>query len=42
MSEVVLHDIHKSYGASKVVHGLNLRIPDRSFCVILGPSGCGK
>jgi sn-glycerol 3-phosphate transport system ATP-binding protein len=42
MSEVVLHDIHKSYGTSKVVHGIDLRIPDRSFCVILGPSGCGK
>ena len=27
---------------TRVVDGVNLRIPDRAYCCFLGPSGCGK
>ena len=40
---IELAGIVKSYdGATKVVDGVNLRIPDRAYCCFLGPSGCGK
>ena len=31
-----------SYGAVKVLHELDLDIPEGEFLVLLGPSGCGK
>jgi multiple sugar transport system ATP-binding protein len=31
-----------SYGSVKVLHELDLDIPDGEFLVLLGPSGCGK
>ena len=40
---IELAGIVKSYdGATRVVDGVNLRIPDRAYCCFLGPSGCGK
>lgn len=42
MSEVVLKNIHKSYGDTKVLKGVDLDINDGEFIVIVGPSGCGK
>ena len=31
-----------SYGASKALHGINLRIPEKKVTALIGPSGCGK
>ena len=42
MASVVIHDVHKSYGATPVVHGVNIDIRDGEFAVLVGPSGCGK
>ncbi len=42
MSGVVLENAIKRYGATQVVHGVNLEIEDGEFCVFVGPSGCGK
>ena len=42
MSKVTIKDVHKSYGNTKVLHGINLEIPDGEFVVLVGPSGCGK
>ena len=40
---IELAGIVKSYdGTTRVVDGVNLKIPDRAYCCFLGPSGCGK
>jgi putative spermidine/putrescine transport system ATP-binding protein len=40
---IELAGIVKSYdGTTKAVDGVNLKIPDGSYCCFLGPSGCGK
>jgi phospholipid/cholesterol/gamma-HCH transport system ATP-binding protein len=35
-------DLHKTFGAQKVLTGINLTIPEGRTCVILGGSGSGK
>jgi sn-glycerol 3-phosphate transport system ATP-binding protein len=42
MAEIHLREIHKSYGDTKVIHGVDWRIADGELVVIVGPSGCGK
>lgn len=42
MSGVTLQKVIKRYGATQVVHGIDLEIDDGEFCVFVGPSGCGK
>jgi len=42
MGTVDLVSVEKSYGATKVLHGIDLRIADGEFVVLVGPSGCGK
>jgi multiple sugar transport system ATP-binding protein len=42
MAEVVLTNVHKSYGSVAAVKNVNLAINDREFVVLVGPSGCGK
>src|SRR5258708_25998948 len=40
---IELAGLCKSYdGATNVVDGVNLKIPDGAYCCFLGPSGCGK
>ena len=34
--------MHKSYGQTKVLKGIDLQIQDQDDVVILGPSGSGK
>jgi lactose/L-arabinose transport system ATP-binding protein len=42
MSGLQLNDVIKRYGATQVIHGVDLEIEDGEFCVFVGPSGCGK
>jgi phospholipid/cholesterol/gamma-HCH transport system ATP-binding protein len=39
---IQLTNLHKSFGAQKVLNGLNLAIPDGQITAIIGPSGEGK
>src|SRR5258708_22876549 len=41
--DIDLAGLCKSFdGVTNVVDGVNLKIPDGSYCCFLGPSGCGK
>ncbi len=42
MAEVELRKVHKAYGDEQVIHGVDWKIADGEFVVIVGPSGCGK
>ena len=42
MASVTVKNVKKNYGTLEVVHGINLKIEDGAFVVLLGPSGCGK
>ena len=42
MADVSLRQVRKSFGASEVIHGIDVEIADGEFAVIVGPSGCGK
>src|SRR5882672_6854714 len=42
MAAVGFHQVEKSYGSVKVIHGIDAEIQDGEFVVLVGPSGCGK
>jgi urea transport system ATP-binding protein len=35
-------DLHAGYGATDVIHGVSLRVPDRSVFAVMGHNGAGK
>jgi multiple sugar transport system ATP-binding protein len=42
MARVSVEKLRKSYGATEVIHGVDVEIEDGTFAVLVGPSGCGK
>jgi multiple sugar transport system ATP-binding protein len=42
MASVEISEVHKSYGAHAVIHGVSMKIEDGEFVILVGPSGCGK
>jgi len=42
MADITFTDIRKNYGRTEIIHGIDARIADGEFIVIVGPSGCGK
>ena len=37
-----LIELEKRYGETLAVRGINLSLPENTYCCLLGPSGCGK
>ena len=42
MVDLTLREVRKSYGGTKVIHGIDMTVQSGEFCVFVGPSGCGK
>src|SRR6478735_6652792 len=42
MASVTISNVRKAYGATQVIHGVSVDIPDGEFVILVGPSGCGK
>ena len=42
MANVSIRDVRKSFGSTKILHGVSIEIADGEFTVLVGPSGCGK
>jgi multiple sugar transport system ATP-binding protein len=42
MASVSFRNIEKSFGKTKIIHGISFDIQDGEFVVLVGPSGCGK
>ena len=42
MARVSIRDVRKAFGATEILHGVNVEIDDGAFVVLVGPSGCGK
>ena len=42
MASVAIRDVRKAFGATHVIHGVDIAIGDGEFVVLVGPSGCGK
>ncbi len=42
MASVTISQVKKRFGATEILHGVDIDIADGSFTVLVGPSGCGK
>lgn len=42
MSRLVVRGVHKSFGATHVLRGMDLDVPSGALVALLGRSGCGK
>ena len=42
MASVQIRGIHKHFGGTHVIRGVDIDIEDGEFAVLVGPSGCGK
>src|SRR3954471_2758552 len=42
MAGVSFREVVKTFGKTRVLHGISLDITDGEFVVLVGPSGCGK
>lgn len=41
-TKIRVKGLTKKHGALTVLDGINVEIPDGTFCCVVGPSGCGK
>jgi len=42
LAAVAITAVHKWFGQTHVIRGVDVAIADGEFCVLVGPSGCGK
>ncbi len=42
MASVRIRNVHKHFGGTHVIRGVDIDIADGEFAVLVGPSGCGK
>ena len=42
MTALTISGVTKAYGATPVLLGVDLHVPERTLTAVLGPSGCGK
>jgi multiple sugar transport system ATP-binding protein len=42
MASVQIRNVHKHFGGTHVIRGVDIDIADGEFAVLVGPSGCGK
>ncbi len=42
MANVRVEQVEKSFGGTRILHGVSFAIEDGEFLVLVGPSGCGK
>ena len=42
MASLSIENVKKSFGATPILHGVSIQIPDGAFVILVGPSGCGK
>src|SRR5689334_7110785 len=42
LAAVSIRAVHKRFGSTPVIRGVDIEIVDGEFCVLVGPSGCGK
>jgi multiple sugar transport system ATP-binding protein len=42
LAVVAIRQVHKHFGSTHVIRGVEVEIADGEFCVLVGPSGCGK
>ena len=42
MSALSIESIHKTFGSTEILKGINLSIAAGEFLILVGPSGCGK
>ena len=42
MGNIAISNVTKKFDSTEVIHGINFKIDDGEFVVLVGPSGCGK
>src|SRR6185369_6166430 len=42
MATIEIRAVDKAFGATRVLHDVDLEVADGEFLVLVGPSGCGK
>ena len=42
MAALSVRSLHKRFGNTEVLKGIDLTVENGEFAVLLGPSGCGK
>jgi iron(III) transport system ATP-binding protein len=42
VSRLEVRGLHKAFGATQVLRGVDLEVPSGALAAVLGPSGCGK